>query len=102
MISLKLPKKKEKQLKGIEVDTLNEKYRRYEDEYPYGAKLCFEKEHTSKIPSLKNGKPGDKVKISGMGTLILNDINGRSEIQIEEIEIDSESAEKDAFNSKEM
>jgi len=57
LVDMKLPKKSKKDLVKVA------DYEIERDRYPYGLQLRFENEQVEALPSLKNYKVGDKVRI---------------------------------------
>ena len=85
---MKLPKKSKEEMKAC-----CEPYCEDKEKYPWGLQLRFEKEQVEKLPSLKDYKVGEKVKITAEATIteisiretIKDDENYRVELQIEKI-----------------
>lgn len=66
LVDLKIPKKKQEETcKPCSVNPANE------DKYPWGTRLNFNNDEVEKIPGLKDLKAGDKVTVSGEGTVTM-------------------------------
>lgn len=105
MIDLKIPKKTKKERDKEMIGSYPN-----EDQYPWGARLDFNKEEIDKIKALKTAKAGDKVSISAIGKITRVEVtdaeNGRSrhqvQIQVQKIEISNNDPgdEQKAFEEK--
>jgi GGDEF domain-containing protein len=88
LVDMKLPEKSKEETKDCCAPCCGD-----QEKYPWGLQLRFEKEQVEKLPSLKEYKVGEKVKIIAEAIIteisiretVKDDENYRVELQIEKI-----------------
>jgi len=94
LIDMKLPPKSKKELKEFMEPP--------QEEWPYGLRLCLEKEQIDKIPIVADMKMGDRVSVQAEGSITSMSMSERKgkedyhtvEIQIEKIAIEPTEKKK--------
>lgn len=106
MADMKMPKRTEKEMKGMaEAVKMEER-----DRWPYGLQLRFENEQIDKLPHLKNLTVGQKVTVQGVGEVTSlhmterenNKENWTVEVQLHEVGCEGKKKDSSGSMSEDM